>query len=65
MTFRICTIETGAGAIGLCPLPGRFSPLADDLAVIAAWNPAIVLSLTETAEMAAMEAVSLFGLAKA
>lgn len=53
MTFRICTIETGAGAIGLCPLPGRFSPLADDLTVIGAWNPAIVLSLTETAEMAA------------
>jgi protein-tyrosine phosphatase len=53
MTFRICTIGTSAGAIGLCPLPGRFSPLADDLAAIAAWHPSIVISLTEAAEMAA------------
>ena len=52
-------IEAGPGLIGVCPLPGRFSPFLDDLASILEWNPAMIVSLTETAEMTATGADNL------
>ena len=50
--FRISEIAAGSGArLGICRLPGRSGDLAGDLAVIALWSPALVVSMTETAEM--------------
>lgn len=46
-------IDAGPGLIGVCPLPGRLSPFLDDLTSVLEWNPAMVVSMTETAEMAA------------
>jgi protein-tyrosine phosphatase len=43
----------GGGAVGLCRMPGRAGALADDVAVIAAWSPRIVVSLAQADELAA------------
>lgn len=37
--------------LGICRLPGRSGDLAGDMALIAAWTPDIVVSMTETTEM--------------
>jgi Cyclin-dependent kinase inhibitor 3 (CDKN3) len=51
-TFGIASLEAlGGGRIGLCRLPGRSGDLAGDVAVIQRWTPALVVSLTESAEM--------------
>lgn len=50
--FQISSITLASGArLGLCRLPGRSGDLAGDVARITAWAPAIVVSMTETAEM--------------
>lgn len=43
----------GGGRIGVCPLPGQHNPLEHDLDTILAWRPALVISMTEAAEMKA------------
>ena len=50
--FSIATLglEEG-GRIGVCPLPGRYNLLAEDIETIAAWDPSTVLTLTEMSEM--------------
>lgn len=51
--FRISDLTFGNGArLGLCRLPGRSGDLAGDIEAIRLWSPAIVVSMTETAEMA-------------
>ena len=51
-SYPIATLAVeGGGRIGVAPLPGLRGDLAGDLAVIAAWGPALVLSMTETEEM--------------
>ncbi|MCP4318746.1 MAG: protein phosphatase [Hyphomicrobiales bacterium] len=53
--YSIATLALeGGGRIGVCPLPGRYNELTDDLKTIVDWKPAIVLSLTEMAEMVDM-----------
>jgi len=50
--FPIATIEPpGGGRIGVCPLPGRIDGLEADLKTVVAWQPAIVVSMTEIGEM--------------
>ncbi|MEM1199474.1 MAG: protein phosphatase [Pseudomonadota bacterium] len=50
--FVIATLELERGArLGVCPLPGRYSPLEQDLATIMNWGPVAVLSMTEREEM--------------
>ncbi|KAF0231497.1 MAG: hypothetical protein FD175_798 [Beijerinckiaceae bacterium] len=50
--FQISSITLASGArLGLCRLPGRAGDLAADVAQIAGWAPAIVVSMTGTAEM--------------
>ena len=51
--FRISdlTFENGA-RLGLCRLPGRSGDLAGDVEAIRVWSPAVVVSMTETVEMA-------------
>ena len=53
--YSIATLglEKG-GRIGVSPLPGRYNELAEDVRAIAEWDAAIVLSLTEMAEMEEM-----------
>lgn len=62
--FEICTLAAAPGEIGLAPLPGRDGTLEDDLAKIRAWNPALVLSLTQPEE-AGRRAAHLPGLLRA
>lgn len=51
--FRISDLTFDNGArLGLCRLPGRSGDLAGDIGLIRLWAPAIVVSMTETAEMA-------------
>jgi ADP-ribosyl-[dinitrogen reductase] hydrolase len=51
----LSTLPIGSGALGLMRGPGTGSAdLATDLALIADWAPALVISLTETTEMEAL-----------
>ena len=52
MGFVIAELEAGGGVLGICPLPGRFNPYAEDLATVLAWRPDVVLSMTTLPEMA-------------
>ena len=52
MTFQIAELPApGGGTLGICPLPGRWGDAVADFAMIRAWAPDIVVSMTETAEM--------------
>ncbi|MBN36291.1 MAG: protein phosphatase [Rhodospirillaceae bacterium] len=54
-TFPIATFDLREGGrIGVCPLPGRVGGLEADLKSIVAWQPAVVLSMTEWGEMKAI-----------
>ncbi|MDA5092572.1 protein phosphatase [Aliiroseovarius sp. KMU-50] len=57
--FAIHSLPAGNGTLGICPLPGVLSPYADDLTLVTAWNPDLVLTMTEHAEMVAAGAASL------
>ena len=48
--FSISALPVFHGEIGLCPLPGRFSPFAEDLEYIVNWSPSLVVSLVEEHE---------------
>ena len=52
MRFSISELAAGGGVLGICPLPGRFSPYTEDLAAILKWRPDHVLTMTTLAEMA-------------
>lgn len=52
-TFLIAELPAGGGTLALCPLPGRYSPYVQDMAVITGWRADMVLSMTETCEMPA------------
>jgi len=52
-------VETGAGAIGIAPCPGRFRSLAQDLDAIGAWSAVLVVTLVEDAELAPRSVVEL------
>lgn len=54
--FRIAELPLLAGRIGICPMPGRFSRFADDMATILAWHPALVLTLTSEIELESADA---------
>lgn len=51
MSFAIASIDCGSGRLGISPLPGRGGAGLVDLASIARWQPNIVISMTESAEM--------------
>ncbi len=52
-------IAPGGGLIGISRLPGRNDDLAANVAEIAAWPAAVVMSMTEADEMAARGAAGL------
>jgi protein-tyrosine phosphatase len=55
--FTIASLSVqGGGTIGLCRLPGRSGDLAGDVNLLTKWNPSVVVSLTEYAEMAELGA---------
>lgn len=64
--FSIATLglEEG-GRIGVCPLPGRYNLLTEDVETIAEWNPSTVLTLTELSEMEDLGSDKLGGLLEA
>jgi hypothetical protein len=49
--LEIAELHAGAGRLGLCPLPGCGGDYAADLAVLLDWAPALVLTMTEGAEL--------------
>ncbi|QGX99494.1 protein phosphatase [Roseovarius faecimaris] len=57
--FVIHALPVAGGILALAPLPGRGGAYAEDLAHLKDWKPALVLSLTTEAEMAAHEAANL------
>ena len=48
--FSISQLLVGAGHLGICPLPGRFSPYDADLVTILEWRPNLVISATTWVE---------------
>lgn len=57
--FVIASLMAGPGKLALCPLPGRDGALDADLARIAGFAPALVVSTTEEAERATLGAAAL------
>lgn len=57
--FVIATIEARPGRLGIARLPGRSGDLAGDVAAIRLWRAQLVLSMTESDEMAAHGAAAL------
>ena len=49
--FAIYDLPAGGGVLGLCPLPGRHTPYAQDLDAGLVWRPDLVLSMTTLPEM--------------
>jgi len=58
-TFELATLTLGGGALGISPLPGANGDLTGDLERVCAFGPALVISMTETAEMDALGAGAL------
>lgn len=54
--YRFDSLPLGRGQIGIGPLPGRGGDLAGDLAQVAGFEPALVISVTGTDEMRDMGA---------
>lgn len=52
MSFGLHAVPVGAGLMALCPMPGRSGDLAGDMALVLAWRPDLVVSMTEAGEMA-------------
>lgn len=53
MAFTIATVPVeGGGRIGICALPGRTGNLDADMTELLRWKPDMVVSMTESAEMA-------------
>jgi protein-tyrosine phosphatase len=59
MTFAISELALRNGWVGICPMPGRGGDYAGDLAVLAGWQPGLLLTMTSDAEMAAKGAATL------
>ena len=59
MEFKIAELTLRQGGLGICPMPGRSGDYADDLAVIAAWHPDLVLTMTSMDELRVKGAASL------
>ncbi|MDG2404996.1 MAG: protein phosphatase [Paracoccaceae bacterium] len=49
--FEINFLSLGAGMIGICPMPGRFSLYENDLKNIINWCPSLVLTMTSLSEL--------------
>ena len=49
--FAIHPIDVGGGLLAIAPMPGRGLSYAADLSTVFAWAPALVISMTEQAEM--------------
>jgi Cyclin-dependent kinase inhibitor 3 (CDKN3) len=49
--FTIHDLTAGGGMLGLCPLPGRHQPFAQDMKAVLEWRPDLVLSMTTLPEM--------------
>ena len=48
--FSISELSVGAGNLGICPLPGRFSSYDVDLATILEWRPTLLISAATLVE---------------
>lgn len=61
MSFALYSLDVAGGSLALSPLPGRSGDPEGDLAVVLAWRPDLVLTMTERPEMAARGAAGLGG----
>jgi protein-tyrosine phosphatase len=53
--FVIHALHVGGGTLALAPLPGDGGDYAADMAHLADWKPALVISMTTEAEMVAAD----------
>ena len=49
--FAVYSLAVGGGELALAPVPGTSGSYPCDLAVVQAWDPAIVLSMTTMSEL--------------
>ena len=57
--FEINSLSLGTGLLGICPVPGRFSPYENDLKDITDWSPSLVLTMTSISELQTVGAAAL------
>lgn len=57
--MEIAEIALAGGLIGICSMPGRSGDYAGDLALVLAWRPALIVTLTATGELTARGAATL------
>ena len=57
--MQIAQLVGAAGQIGICPMPGREGGYAQDLQAMLAWQPSLVVTLTEMGELTARGAAGL------
>lgn len=50
--FQISEVTLGHGVLGIAPLPGRSGHYEADMTSLLLWNPALVMSMTTSQEMA-------------
>ena len=59
--MQVAEIGVCEGVIGICPMPGRGGDYAGDWVELIAWQPALVVTLAATGELAARGAQALRG----
>ena len=59
MPLTIASLPVGGGTLALSPMPGRVGSYTADLADLLAFAPALVISMTTAAELAAKNAADL------
>ena len=52
MGMLIAELSAGGGRLGLCPMPGGSDDYRGDLAALLRWAPALVMTMTESVELA-------------
>ena len=56
MSFSISSLTASRGLLGISPAPGRFGDYVSDLQEILDWSPSLVLTMTESMELARLGA---------
>lgn len=49
--YRIAEVRLGVGLLGIAPLPGRTGFYEEDLSALLRWNPDLVFTMTQPAEL--------------
>ena len=57
--FEIADLALFGGRLGICPIPGRSGDFETDFEALVTWQPTLVITMTSTEELKAVDAGSL------